>query len=381
VNASASEHDATAAQALTAANTHRIDPPRTIRSQNMQYRPLGTTDLRVSEICLGTMTWGQQNTEAEAHAQLDLAVERGVNFIDAAEMYPVPPRAETQGLTEQYIGSWLARRSDRDRLVGATMGGGPSSNLDWLGGGPLLNARHIREAVDASLQRLQTDYIDLYQIHWPARPANYFGRLGYEPDGDTTAAIDTIEENLNTLARLVEEGRIRHIGISNETPWGTMQYLRLAERDGFPRVASIQNPYNLLNRSFEVGLAEFAHRERTGLLAYSPLGFGVLSGKYANDARPAGARLTEFPQFARYTKEQAVSATEAYVALARERGLSPTQLALAFVNSRPFVTANIIGATTTAQLEENIGSADVRLDDDTLEAIEAIHARHPNPAP
>ena len=347
----------------------------------MQYRPLGTTDLRVSEICLGTMTWGQQNTEAEAHAQLDLAVERGVNFIDAAEIYPVPPRAETQGLTEQYIGSWLARRSDRDRLVVATKVSGPSTNMDWLRGGPQLNARHIREAVDASLQRLQTDYIDLYQIHWPARPANYFGRLGYEPDGETTVAIDTIEENLNTLARLVEEGRIRHIGISNETPWGTMQYLRLAERDGFPRIASIQNPYNLLNRSFEVGLAEFAHREQTGLLAYSPLGFGALSGKYLDGARPQGARLTEFPQFARYTKEHAVAATEAYATLARERGLSPTQLALAFVNSRPFVTANIIGATTTAQLEENIDSADVRLDDETLEAIEAIHARHPNPAP
>lgn len=347
----------------------------------MHYRPLGTSDLRVSEICLGTMTWGEQNTEADAHDQLDLAVERGVNFIDAAEMYPVPPRAETHGLTEQYLGSWLAKRSDRDRLVVATKVAGPSTSMDWVRGGPQLNARHIREAVDASLQRLQTDYIDLYQVHWPARPSNYFGRLGYEPDGETTVAIDGIEETLNTLARLVEEGRIRRIGVSNETPWGVMQYLRLAERSGFPRIDSIQNPYNLLNRSFEIGLAEFAHREHTGLLAYSPLGFGVLSGKYLGGAAPEGARLTRFPRFARYTGERAVAATEAYAKLAREHDLTPAQLALAFVTSRPFVTANIVGATSTEQLAENIGSADIRLDDDTLEAIEAIHAANPNPAP
>jgi aryl-alcohol dehydrogenase-like predicted oxidoreductase len=347
----------------------------------MQYRPLGTTDLRVSEICLGTMTWGEQNTEAEAHEQLDLALERGVNFIDAAEMYPVPPRAETQGLTEQYLGNWLAGRGDRDRLVIATKVAGPSETMDWVRGGPQLSARHIREAVEDSLRRLQTDYIDLYQVHWPARPANYFGRLGYAPDGDTTQAVDTIEETLATLARLVEEGRIRHVGLSNETPWGTMQYLRLAERHGLPRVASIQNPYNLLNRSFEIGLAEFAHREHTGLLAYSPLGFGTLTGKYLDEAHPEGARLTRYPRFGRYLGEQAVAATRAYVELARERGLSPAALALAFVNSRPFVTADIIGATSRDQLEENLASTEVRLDEETLAAIEAIHARSPNPAP
>jgi len=234
----------------------------------MQYRTLGGTDLRVSLICLGTMTWGEQNSEAEAHDQLDLAVERGINFIDAAELYPVPPKAETQGLTERYIGTWLARRSDRDRLIVASKVAGDSTGLEWIRGGPVLNARQIREAVDASLERLQTDYIDLYQIHWPARPANYFGKLGYQPgdeeDADAGAAVESIEETLRTLAGLVEAGKIRHIGVSNETPWGVMQYLRLAAEHGLPRIVSIQNPYSLLNRSFEVGLAEFAHRERTG---------------------------------------------------------------------------------------------------------------------
>lgn len=348
----------------------------------MQYRTLGTTGERVSVVCLGTMTWGEQNTEDEAHAQLDLAVERGVNFIDAAEMYPVPPRAETQGLTERYLGSWLARRRDRERLVIATKVSGPSDDLDWMRGGPRLDARHIREAVDASLQRLGTDYIDLYQVHWPARPANFFGRLGYEPtDDDGDAALGPIEETLATLAELVAEGRIRHVGVSNETPWGVMAYLRLAERDGLPRIASIQNPYNLLNRSFEVGLAEIAHRERIGLLAYSPLAFGVLSGKYAGGARPAGARLTRFERFVRYSGARAMQAAEEYAALARAHGLSPAQMALAFVNTRAFLTSNIVGATTLEQLREDLASIDVRLDDEVLDAIEAIHERWPNPAP
>jgi len=346
----------------------------------MQYRQLGRTDERVSAVCLGTMTWGQQNTEAEAHDQLDLAVDHGVNFIDTAEMYPVPPRAETQGLTERYIGTWLAKRSDRERLLIATKVTGPSDNLDWLRGGPRLTPRQIRDALQESLSRLQTDYVDLYQIHWPARAANYFGRLGYAPDDDAVA-LEGIEETLDTLAQLVEEGRIRHIGVSNETPWGVMQYLRLAADKGLPRTVSIQNPYNLLNRSFEVGLAEIAHRERAGLLAYSPLAFGMLTGKYDGGARPAGARLSAFPAFDRYSRDEAVSAAASYAALAREHGLTPAQLALAFVNSRPFVTSNIVGATTRAQLEENLASIDVRLGEDALEAIEAIHRRCPNPAP
>ncbi len=346
----------------------------------MQYRQLGHTNERVSTLCLGTMTWGQQNSEAEAHDQLDLALEHGVNFIDTAEMYPVPPRAETQGLTERYIGTWLAKRSDRERLLLATKVSGPSSNADWIRGGPQLTPRHIRDALNESLARLQTDYVDLYQIHWPARQANYFGRLGYEPDDDP-GALEGIEETLDTLAQLVEEGRVRYIGVSNETPWGVMQYLRLAEEKGLPRILSIQNPYSLLNRTFEIGLAEIAHRERAGLLAYSPLAFGMLTGKYRGGARPAGARLTEFPAFTRYTRDEAVAAAESYVDLAHQHGLSPAQLALAFVNSRPFVTSNILGATTRAQLEENLASIDVRLGDEVLEAIDTIHRRCPNPAP
>lgn len=347
----------------------------------MHYQTLGRSDLRVSTICLGTMTWGEQNTEQEAHEQLDLAVDHGVNFIDAAEIYPVPPKAETQGLTERYLGNWLAQRGNRDRVVIATKVSGSSDGLEWIRGGPEMTARHIREAVDGSLERLQTDYIDLYQIHWPDRSANYFGKLEYAPDDDGGDAVAVIEETLHTLAGLVEAGKIRHIGVSNETPWGVMQYLMLASQHGLPRIASIQNPYSLLNRSFEVGLAEFAQREQTGLLAYSPLGFGTLTGKYLDDQWPQGARITEFPRFARYVGETAQRATRAYVELARDHGLSPAQMALAFVNMRPFLTANIIGATTREQLAENLASVDVRLDDDVLASIEAIHRENPYPAP
>ena len=347
----------------------------------MKYSQLGTTDLQVSRICLGTMTWGQQNSEAEAHEQLDLAVERGVNFIDAAEMYPVPPKAETQGRTEEYIGSWLARRNDRDRLVVATKVSGNSDGLEWIRGGPVLERDQILQAVGDSLRRLQTDYIDLYQVHWPARPANYFGRLDYEHVEDDGAALANLEETLSVAAELIEAGKIRHLGISNETPWGTMQYLRLAEHNDLPRVVSIQNPYNLLNRSFEIGLAEIAQREAVGLLAYSPLAFGVLSGKYVDGAQPENARLTLFPRFSRYSGEPAMQAAGEYVALARDHGLTPAQMALAFVNERPFLTSNIIGATTREQLEENLGSIDVELDAETLKAIDAIHARISNPAP
>ena len=346
----------------------------------MKYSRLGNTDIEVSRICLGTMTWGEQNSEDEAHEQLDLAVERGVNFIDTAEVYAVPMRAETQGLTEQYIGNWLARRSDRERLVIATKVAGNSDGIEWIRGGPALNREQILRAVDDSLQRLQTDYIDLYQVHWPARRANYFGRLDYE-HVDEDDALGTIEETLSALGELVEAGKIRYVGISNETPWGTMQYLRLAEEFGLPRVVSIQNPYSLLNRTFEIGLAEIAHRERVGLLAYSPLAFGVLSGKYADGARPQGARLSLFPEYTRYSGATAMEAAAEYVALAGEQGLSPVQMALAFVNSRPFLTSNIIGATTREQLEEDLASIEVELDPATEAAIDAIHARISNPAP
>ena len=345
----------------------------------MIYSNLGHTDLEVSRICLGTMTFGEQNTEAEAHAQLDRAVAAGINFIDTAEMYPVPPRAETQGLTESYIGSWLARRGRRDELVIASKVAGPAEWLGYLRGGPQLVRSHMERALDASLERLQTDYLDLYQIHWPARSTNFFGSLGYTHQLEEQAT--PIEETLEVLADFVEQGKVRHVGVSNETPWGVMRYLALADRHGWPRIVSIQNPYSLLNRSFEVGLAEIAHREATGLLAYSPLGFGVLSGKYAGGRKPAGARLTLFERFSRYSNPEGIAATEAYVELAREHGLSPAQLALAWVNTRPFVTSNIIGATTLQQLDEDIASIEVQLSDELTEAIEAIHRRYSNPCP
>ena len=344
----------------------------------MEYRKLGRTDVEVSLICLGTMTYGEQNTEAEAHEQMDYAVDHGVNFIDTAEMYAVPPRAETQGLTERYIGTWLKNKGRRNELIIATKVSGPDMQ-EYLRDGPRLSTDHIQRAVEDSLQRLQTDYIDLYQVHWPERQTNYFGALGYHhaPEKDGVP----IEETLHALGGLVRAGKVRYIGISNETPWGAAEYLRLAERHDLPRIVSVQNPYNLLNRTFEIGLSEFACRERTGLLAYSPLGFGVLSGKYLDGAQPSGARLTLFDFFTRYTTPKGVAATRRYAEIAREAGLSPAALALAYVNSREFLTANIIGATTMEQLKENIASVDVALDEAALEAIEETHAETPNPCP
>ena len=345
----------------------------------MEMRKLGRSDLDVSLICLGTMTWGEQNTEQEAFEQLDYAVGEGINFIDAAEMYPVPPRAETQGLTEQYLGNWLARRGRRDDLVIASKVAGPGNGLTYLRDGPRLTRDHIRAACDASLKRLQTDYIDLYQVHWPDRNANFFGKLSYRHKNNEE--YTPIEETLGALHELVQEGKIRHIGLSNETPWGTMKYLQLAEQHGWPRPVSIQNPYNLLNRTFEQGLAEIAHREDVGLLAYSPLAFGMLTGKYLDGQLPENARMTLFQRFARYKGERAEQATRAYCDLAREHGLSPAQLALAWVNSRSFLTSNIIGATTMEQLRENIGSARVMLSDEVVKQLEVLHQEFTYPCP
>lgn len=345
----------------------------------MQTRKLGKTDIDVSMICLGTMTWGEQNTEQEAFEQLDYATGEGINFIDAAEMYPVPPKPETQGLTETYLGNWLARRGRRDDLVIASKVAGPGNGLGYLRGGPRLTRDHIRKACEDSLKRLQTDYIDLYQVHWPDRNSNFFGKLGYVHKADEDAT--PIEETLSALDELVREGKVRHIGLSNETPWGTSEYLRLSREKDWPRVVSIQNPYNLLNRSFEAGLAEFAHREQTGLLAYSPLAFGMLSGKYLGGKWPEKGRLTLFERFSRYTSDRGMEATRAYVELARQNDLTPTQLALAYVNSRSFVTSNIIGATTMDQLRENVGSASVTLGEPVLEAIEEIHREFTYPCP
>lgn len=347
----------------------------------MRYTELGDSGIRVSRICLGTMTWGEQNSEAEAHAQLDCALEHGVNFVDTAELYPVPPRAETQGRTESYIGSWLRRRGSRDRVVLATKVVGPG---DWVSyfrdGRPRLDRANIEAALDASLRRLQTDHVDLYQLHWPDRSTNFFGRLGYQSEPDAPDTVP-LEETLAVLTDLVASGKVRTIGVSNETPWGTLRCVELARRNGWPRIVSIQNPYNLLNRTFEIGLAEVADREGVGLLAYSPLAFGVLSGKYLDGARPPGSRLTLFARFDRYNGPEAVRATAAYVALAREHGLDPAQMALAYVNDRPFVTSNIIGATTLEQLTANIASIELALSDEVLSGIEAIHTGQPNPAP
>lgn len=349
----------------------------------MKFRQLGHTDIDVSLIGLGTMTWGEQNTEADAHAQLDHALSRGINFIDTAEMYPVPPRAETQGLTEAYIGTWLARRKRRNDVVLATKAAGPARQPQQpkhlRGDERKLDRRNLTEALHDSLKRLQTDYIDLYQLHWPDRTTNTFGQLGYPwVEDESTVAI---AETLEVLADFIREGKVRHIGVSNETPWGLSQFLQAANHAGLPRIVSIQNPYSLINRSFEVGLSEFSHREKIGLLAYSPLGFGVLSGKYVGGKRPPGARVTLFDRFVRYSKPEAEKAVAKYVALADEKGISPAKLALAYVNSRPFVTSTLIGATNLDQLQENIDSIDIELDSETLSAIETIHEQHPNPAP
>lgn len=347
----------------------------------MKKRQLGNTDIQVSEICLGTMTWGQQNTQDEAFSQMDYALERGINFIDTAEMYPVPPRAETQGSTETYIGNWLARTGNRDKIILASKVAGrgtQNTGMDHLRGGPRLDAQHIRQALEDSLRRLQIDYLDLYQVHWPERSTNYFGRLGYRHSSDTGIPI---QETLEALGELVKEGKVRHIGISNETPWGFMEYCRLADQNHLPRIVSVQNPYNLLNRTYEVGLAEMSIRENIGLLAYSPLAFGVLTGKYLNGQRPAGARITLFERFVRYQNPQAQAAAEAYVKLAHEHHMDPATMALAFVNSREFVTSNIIGATSLEQLKVDIDSAEATLSDELLRGIEAIHRQYSNPAP
>jgi aryl-alcohol dehydrogenase-like predicted oxidoreductase len=347
----------------------------------MDYRTLGRTGIRVSAVCLGTMTYGEQNTEAEAHAQLSYALDRGINFIDTAEMYPVPPRGETQGRTESYIGTWLQATGARDKIVLATKVAGRSRGMSHIRDGKaVLDRANIRAALEASLARLRTDYVDYYQLHWPDRNTNVFGRLGYRHDPEDVFV--PIEETLEALAELVKEGKVRAIGLSNETPWGTAQFLALAETKGLPRVAGIQNPYSLLNRTYEIGLSEFSHREDCGLLAYSPLAMGVLSGKYLNGAKPEGARLTLFSRFQRYTNgPSALKATEAYVALARQHGLDPALMALAFVAMQPFVTATIIGATTMDQLGADIDGCLATLSDEVVQGIEAIHAEYSNPCP
>jgi aryl-alcohol dehydrogenase-like predicted oxidoreductase len=346
----------------------------------MRFSALGRSGLSVSRVCLGTMTWGEQNTEAEAHQQLDYAVGRGVNFIDTAEMYPVPPRAETQGRTESHIGSWLKARGRRDDLVIATKVSGPARNgtTHIRPGKVRLDRPNIVAAVDASLKRLGTDYIDLYQLHWPDRNVAMFGQRFYEHAVHPDEVA--IEETLAVLGDLVTAGKLRFVGLSNETPWGVMRFLAASERLGLPRPHSIQNVYNLASRAFESGLDEIALREDVGLLAYSPLAGGTLSGKYLNGAQPAGARMTLFSRFNRNNSPQSQAAIERYVALARGAGLDPSQMALAYVDAKAFVTSTIIGATSMEQLKTNIDAFDLSLDPAVTQAIEAVHLDCPNPS-
>ena len=343
----------------------------------MKYRKLGNTDLDVSLICLGTMTWGEQNTEAEAFEQLDYALDNGVNFIDTAELYSTPARAETYGSTETIIGNWLTQRNNRDKVILSSKVAGPGDYTRHIRDVRTYSRETITEAIAGSLRRLQTDYIDLYQIHWPERPANYFGKRLYE---HSEAWEDNFMMRLEVLKEHMDAGKIRHIGISNETPWGLMHYLRLAERHDLPRIVSVQNPYNLLNRTYETGLAEMSIRESCGLLAYSPLACGRLTDKYIDGSSTPECRLNKFKHYQRYNSQNNLLATQQYHDIAQEAGLSLAQLSIAWINQQDFVTSNIIGATRMAQLQENIEAVNITLDKEVIKKINQIHDLLPNPA-
>ena len=347
---------------------------------SLEYREIKRTPFKVSAICLGTMTWGRQNSEAEAHEQMDYAVNMGVNFFDTAELYPIPPEADTQGRTETYIGNWFKKTGQRENIILATKVVG-RTDFRWFreDGAPAeLNRAQIEEAIDGSLRRLQTDYIDLYQLHWPDRPINLFGGLGYQHKSDE---INRIEDILAVLEDLQKAGKVRHFGLSNETPWGTMKFLHHAETKGLPRIVTVQNAYNLLNRIYELGGSEIFHREDVGLLAYSPLAQGYLTGKYQNGAIPPGSRKSIAPRLGRYETPGAEGAIDEYLAIAKKYGLNPAQMACQFVTLQPFVTSNIIGATSLEQLDLVLTSPEIDLHEDVLKDIQNVHLRMPNLCP
>ncbi|MDI6048224.1 aldo/keto reductase [Flavobacterium sp. XS2P24] len=345
----------------------------------MKYTTLPNTDIKVSKICLGTMTFGQQNTEADGHAQMDYALENGVNFFDTAEMYSVPARQETYGSTEKIIGTWFKKSGKREEIVLASKIAGPSPNFGYMREKLDFSPASIKFALDNSLQRLQTDYIDVYQLHWPERKTNYFGQRGFKVQDD--AWEDNIHNVLETLDGFIKEGKIKHIGLSNENPWGIMRFLEESKYNNLPRVKTIQNPYSLLNRLFENGSAEVCLRENVGLLAYSPMAFGVLSGKFLTGEDHPNARIKLFPQYSRYNSAQCTEATRLYQEIAKKNGLTLTELSLAFIEQQPFVTSTIIGATTLEQLKENIDTIQVSLSDEILKAIDEVQAVIPDPAP
>lgn len=347
----------------------------------MDYRDLGNSGVKVSALTLGTMTFGQQNTEAEGHEQMDYALDQGINLFDAAEIYPIPPKANTQGATEAILGTWLASRKCRDKVLIATKVAGRSSVINWLRHEPVLSRQtpqQMREALEKSLKRLQTGYVDLYQLHWPDRPIRVFEGLEFHRFDDEA---HNLHEILEVLGEFVKSGKVRFIGLSNETPWGVMTFLRLAEKHGLPRVVSIQNAFNLVNRSYEVGLSEVTYEEGVGLLGYSPLAQGYLTGKYEDGALPEGARKTLFDRLQRYEKGNGPRAISAYVALAKRHGLDPSQMAICYALSRPYMTSVIVGATSMAQLKADIAATDLTLSQAVLEEIDQIHLDYPNPCP
>ena len=345
----------------------------------MKFKKLGTTDLDVSLICLGTMTWGTQNTEKDAFEQMDYSLESGINFFDTAELYSVPPNSESYGKTETMIGNWFEKRKNREKIILATKVAGPGCN--WIrGGGNNFDEKSIGEAINGSLKRLKTDYIDLYQLHWPERSTNFFGRRDYTLDSEE-GDWNSFESVLKALEKFIKSGKIRYIGMSNETPYGLSKYIELSKNKNLPRMMSVQNPYNLVNRTYEIGMSEISIREKCGLLVYYPLATGALSGKYRNGQMPKNSRQALFKGWERHLNPLAMKAYEEYHKLAKEYNMTMAQLAQAFVNSRPFVTSNIIGATTMDQLKENIGSVNIDLSDEIMEKINVIHNNNPNPSP